>query len=164
MADPAAALASAMIFMTKSDAPGATVTASALSPAGRPFNRTVTGSLNAPLRSTFPLTSVVVPGLISTAGVLSTSSAGRTKFSVTAGIAIVCSPPAIFPLACRAIVIVPNGASSVVLTATVASADLPAIEAAGTASPGGKSSGVICSAASPPLARTTLIGIVPPNP
>ena len=66
--------------------------------------------------------------------------------------AIVCSPPANLPLACRAIVIVPSDASSVVLTATVASADLPAIEAAGTASPGGKGSGVICSAASPPLA------------
>src|SRR4051795_10025486 len=134
----AGAFASATTLTAKSAAPAARVTGSALSPAGRPLTLTVTGSLNAPLRRTLPLNSAVVPAFTSRAVAARATSAGRTTLTVTAGIAIVCSPPVNFPLACRPIVIVPRGASTAVLTATAADAALSATVAAGTARPGGR--------------------------
>src|SRR5262245_35504881 len=121
--------------MVNSGASGATVTGSAFRPPGRPSSRTVTGSLNGPLRTTLPLTSIVAPAATSTLGAASSTAAGRTTFTVTAGTAKVRSLSPSFPLAVRPIVDEPSGASVEALTVTVASAAFSATFASGTASP-----------------------------
>ena len=51
-------------------------TGSAFRPAGRPLILTVTGSLNVPLRTIFPLSSTVAPALTSTPGAASSTRGG----------------------------------------------------------------------------------------
>ena len=139
----------------------ATVTGSAFSPAGKPLILTVTGPSNAPLRTIFPLSSAVAPGLISSAGAASSTVAGGTTDERHGGQARRSARrPANLPLACKPTVIVPRGAATAALTVTLPSAALSAIVASAMVRPGGKGRGEIASAPSAPLVRVTLTGMV----
>ena len=117
---------------------------------------TVTGSLNAPLRTTFPLTSTDAPGLTSSVGASSTE-AGRTTFIVTAGRASVRSLPPIFPLAVRTIVDSPERRLDRGIDRRRALGGLLGDRrVAATAKPAGGGRGVTVRAPSAPLGRIDL--------
>ena len=136
------------------------MTGSAFSPAGSPLILTVTGALNDPLRMIFPLSSTVAPGLISSPVAASSSEAGGTTLSVTAGRSRTRSAPPSFRFGLKHQCRRSQGRSHRRSHRDFALAGFLAMLALGTARPAGSGSAVIARAASAPLVRTTFTGTV----
>ena len=134
------------------------MTGSALRPAGKPLILTVTGPSNPPLRTIFPLTSTVAPGLMSIAGAASSTVPGERWSSVTAGSAKRVLGPGELAFGLQADGHRPQGGRDGRLDRDFPSAALSAIVTFAIVRPGGRGSGEIASAPSAPLVRVSLDG------